>query len=139
MDLMTPSYLCFCILFQGMKVTFTFIITTVLVTLCAASVCPPGDKYWNPSLESCVNCTRCDLQVHVVLRPCEVHRDTVCGPLSDLQIDLGWISNHHTRHHGRHHGKHHRQREEERERNAGINEVGYLHIYWFFVGCNSFD
>lgn len=102
--------------FQGMKVTSTFLV--LLVSTALASVCPPGEKYWNSSLESCVNCTRCDPALHVVLRPCEVHRDTVCGPLSNLDIDWSWLHKHHKRHHGKHHG--HR---EDRERFGGHSEV----------------
>lgn len=79
------------------------VLVIVLSSLTTASVCPAGDAYWNASLERCVNCTRCELTNHVVLRPCEVHRDTVCGPLSDLDIDWAWLNKHHRRHHGKHH------------------------------------
>lgn len=82
-----------------------------LLHVCAASLCVPGLQFWSNESESCVNCSRCDTSVkHVVIRPCQAHTDTICGPISDLDIDWSWLKHrpvsekkHHKKSH-KHHG-----------------------------------
>nr|CAD7199913.1 unnamed protein product [Timema douglasi] len=65
----------------------------------ATALCRSGRQFWDTTSESCVNCTRCISPEEVVLRPCEIHQDTLCGPISSLNIDWSWIdrSKHHQR------------------------------------------
>lgn len=88
------------------KVRLRLVAAAVLlvVPLCTASLCPPGLQYWSNEYESCINCSRCDASAkQVVLRPCQAHADTVCGPISDLDIDWSWLKHKHA---GKHHEKH---------------------------------
>lgn len=101
--------------FEKVMVTTTpvrLVCWALLVSLSVATVCPPGEQYWHPEREACTNCTRCDLQGHVVRRPCEVHRDTLCAPLSELDIEWPWQPE--TKHHNRHH---HRRKPHRGEKN----------------------
>ncbi|XP_046672156.1 uncharacterized protein LOC124362044 [Homalodisca vitripennis] len=95
---------------MGIKTTKVRLLAAVfLLPLCAASLCPSGLQYWSTETESCVNCSRCDSAAkQVVIRPCQVHVDTVCGPLSDLNIDWSWLKPRDDKHKhaGKHHGKH---------------------------------
>ncbi|XP_069684786.1 uncharacterized protein wgn [Periplaneta americana] len=71
----------------------------LLLPLTAEALCRPGHQYWSESLEKCVDCSKCPETGHVVLRPCQVHQDTECGPISALDIDwsfLGSSRSHHT-------------------------------------------
>lgn len=95
------------------------------VSIAVATVCPPGEQYWNPEQETCVNCTRCDTKGHVVLRPCEVHRDTLCGPLSELEIDWSWLAG--RKQHRRHNRKHHHHNYGEHRSWDSVTETATLH------------
>lgn len=59
------------------------------VVAAAAGLCHPGRTYWSPEKDTCLDCTRCEPLV--VLRPCEVHRDTVCASLQELGLDWSWL------------------------------------------------
>ncbi|XP_050297836.1 tumor necrosis factor receptor superfamily member wengen [Anthonomus grandis grandis] len=81
----------------------------VTITSVLASICP-DNQYLNANEQICMNCTECS-QGSVVLRPCELHRDTLCGPIIDI---LGTGSgNHHRHHHEKHRHEKHRRKEEE--------------------------
>lgn len=43
--------------------------------------------WWAPSKNACVPCSECPGMIPI--KPCEPHRDTICGSISDLKID--WI------------------------------------------------
>ena len=60
----------------------------LLLPLSVATLCRPGHQFWNETLEKCINCSTCP---EVVLRPCQVHLDTQCGPISALDIDWSFL------------------------------------------------
>ena len=60
----------------------------LLLPLSVAALCRPGHQFWNETLEKCVNCSTCP---EVVLRPCQIHQDTQCGPISALDIDWSFL------------------------------------------------
>ncbi|XP_046748785.1 tumor necrosis factor receptor superfamily member wengen isoform X1 [Diprion similis] len=53
-------------------------------------ICQPGLGFWEPKTGRCLPCTKCAPEF--TLRPCAVHQDTVCGPLSALQLDWSWLA-----------------------------------------------
>lgn len=124
-----------------MRAPLTFLLLSAVGCTTLATLCPQGIKYWNASLERCVNCTKCDLTVNqIVLRPCEVHRDTICGPFHELDIDWNWVNQHHRRHHGKHGHNRHRNGElqEEPGKHISTAEVIFKSLflnlkYYFFV------
>lgn len=61
------------------------IVLLTLSTICIANPCQ-DDQFWNSDNEECFNCTQCDLQ-HVVLVPCQIHKDAICGTISELAFD----------------------------------------------------
>lgn len=83
----------------------SFLVFSSLAYLASASICPDG-QYLNSKLQECMNCTDCKNGT-VVLRPCEFHRDTHCGPISKLlkTMDTG------NPHRHKHNNKHHQRRE----------------------------
>lgn len=71
---------------------FKLLLVFTSISIASASVCTPG-KFLSQELQKCVNCTICDGQKgYVVYRPCEVHRDTHCGPLSKLNLQLSQVT-----------------------------------------------
>lgn len=67
-----------------------------LLPLNEASLCQPGVQYWSNESEACINCKKCDSSIqHVVIRPCQAHTDTICGPVSALDIDWSWLKHKH--------------------------------------------
>lgn len=44
--------------------------------------------WWQQQLNECIPCTVCDASQSIVLRPCQLHSDTVCGTLDDIEFDL---------------------------------------------------
>ena len=64
----------------------------LLLPLSVATLCRPGHQFWNETLEKCVNCSTCP---EVVLRPCQVHLDTQCGPISALDFDWSFLGRPH--------------------------------------------
>lgn len=71
------------------------LVCTILGFLVASSFChksPCLDTYWLNIHDTCIKCTECDDQL-IVLRPCQPHKDTVCGTFNDLERDLdGWLT-----------------------------------------------
>jgi len=63
----------------------------LLLPLSTAILCRPGHQFWDETLEKCINCSKCPEVGHVVLRPCQVHQDTHCGPVSALDIDWSFL------------------------------------------------
>lgn len=63
----------------------------LLLPLSVATLCRPGHQFWSETLEKCINCSTCPEVGHVVLRPCQVHQDTQCGPISALDIDWSFL------------------------------------------------
>lgn len=47
--------------------------------------------WWQEELDSCIPCTVCDRSESIVLRPCQLHSDTVCGTFDDLELELNWL------------------------------------------------
>ena len=56
-------------------------------SLCAASPCD-AQSWWDPIKDQCITCTVCEGDL-IPLRPCQLHRDTICGSIYDLKID--WV------------------------------------------------
>ncbi|VEN62502.1 unnamed protein product, partial [Callosobruchus maculatus] len=85
-------------------VPFTVLLTVVsLPLIVAASLCPEK-QFLHSRLQTCLNCSECGPGL-VALRPCELHRDTHCGPISELiktlQVSQGGGPHHRHRHQGR--------------------------------------
>lgn len=101
-------------LFQVMVKTIspTFFILLLTTSTVLASICPKH-QYLNAQLQRCMNCTECS-QGTIVLLPCELHRDTHCGPISDLsELLVENSGNPHRHHHDRHRHEKHRNKEGE--------------------------
>lgn len=66
----------------------------VLVLLVPNSIdchqAPCLDHFWLTTVGSCEPCTNCDEQ-SIVLRPCQPHKDTICGTINDLEFEWGWV------------------------------------------------
>lgn len=75
-----------------------------ILTLTATAICPRG-QFHSEKLQQCINCTDCSNKGLVVLRPCEVHRDVICIPLSNLLRD--YVTPPSEAHRHRHGKKHH--------------------------------
>lgn len=60
----------------------SLLVISSLVCMGSASICVQGKQYLNTKLETCVNCTQCAIG-DMVVRPCEIHRDTLCGPIKE--------------------------------------------------------
>ncbi|XP_014486449.1 PREDICTED: uncharacterized protein LOC106750545 isoform X2 [Dinoponera quadriceps] len=74
-------------------------LVSVFVGLCESAdaisgaqhpVCKPGLEFWSTDRGSCWPCTRCDPEF--TLSTCSVHKDTICGPLSALELDWSFLS-----------------------------------------------
>lgn len=96
------------------SVKVRILVGVFLLPFCTAILCPIGHQYWSTESESCVNCSKCDTQSsQVVIRPCQGHLDTLCGPISDLNIDWTWLTkkddkkhkSNYKDHHMNHHNK----------------------------------
>lgn len=48
------------------------------------------ESWWDETTDSCIPCTICDEQ-SIVLRPCQPHKDVICGTLNDLEYDWNGI------------------------------------------------
>uniref|UniRef100_A0A1Y1LVQ0 TNFR-Cys domain-containing protein n=1 Tax=Photinus pyralis TaxID=7054 RepID=A0A1Y1LVQ0_PHOPY len=85
------------------------------ISLGASLVCPQGKQFLHHNLQICVNCSVCDNEKgQVVLRPCEVHRDTICGPLSELSLDWKFLQPQSENRHRHEHHRHHHEAKDER-------------------------
>lgn len=67
---------------------FAFLVTSIY---CQGIPSCLDETWWDPFRDSCIQCTVCDDNL-VVLRPCQLHQDTQCGTLDDLEIDLTWMT-----------------------------------------------
>ncbi|KAL1509347.1 hypothetical protein ABEB36_004102 [Hypothenemus hampei] len=94
---------------SGLQVPL-FLVIAVFMSSVLASICPEN-QYLNAEQQRCMNCTECS-QGTIVLLPCEMHRDTYCGPISDLRGLLNG-GNPHRHHHGKHRHEKHRNKQEE--------------------------
>lgn len=58
------------------------------------SICPP--RHWiSAQVDACVPCSTCtEADRIVVLRPCQLHQDTVCGTLNDLEFEWNNLLQH---------------------------------------------
>lgn len=61
------------------------IVLTTTCSSCEGSPCQPL-QWWDPFQDKCIPCTECKDQ-KIVLRPCQLHRDAICGSIYDLEID----------------------------------------------------
>ncbi|KAK4886351.1 hypothetical protein RN001_002622 [Aquatica leii] len=99
----------------------------IISSLCVGSalVCPQGKQFLHQNLQICVNCTLCDNEKgQVVLRPCEVHRDTICGPLSKLTLNWKFLQ---PQSENRHRHEHHRHHHEAKEQKINWNTRDNVH------------
>ncbi|XP_055371305.1 tumor necrosis factor receptor superfamily member wengen isoform X2 [Condylostylus longicornis] len=55
-------------------------------TLCNGLPCQ-SNSWWDSLNNQCIPCTECNESETIVLRPCQVHQDTICGSIHDLEID----------------------------------------------------
>lgn len=62
-----------------------------LINLSLASLPCSHDEYWDPKLDSCLQCSRCDDDQMIVIRPCQPHLDTKCGTINDLELDWSYL------------------------------------------------
>ncbi|KAJ8956164.1 hypothetical protein NQ318_020715, partial [Aromia moschata] len=96
------------VLLQVLASTYTsLLVFSSLTSLTSSSFCPEK-QYLHSKLQECLNCTDCK-DGTVVLRPCEIHRDTHCGPISELlkTMDTGNPHRHrHNNYHRKHRGEH---------------------------------
>ncbi|KAF5282208.1 hypothetical protein FQR65_LT02905 [Abscondita terminalis] len=94
-----------------------FQLLIIISSICVgtALVCPQGKQFLHHNLQICVNCTVCDNEKsQVVLRPCEVHRDTICGPLSELSLNWKFLQPQSENRHRHEHHRHHREGKEQK-------------------------
>lgn len=74
--------------FSTIPIVHINIITYFLFTLCDA-YCPQR-FWWDQTKDSCIECSICDENT-IVLRPCQPHKDTVCGTLNDIEFEFDWL------------------------------------------------
>ncbi|XP_044749093.1 tumor necrosis factor receptor superfamily member wengen isoform X2 [Coccinella septempunctata] len=60
---------------------YSAVVFITLFTWTVAAICEQGKTFHHADLQQCVNCTVCK-EGEVVIRPCEIHRDTHCGVLN---------------------------------------------------------
>ncbi|KAK9872129.1 hypothetical protein WA026_016181 [Henosepilachna vigintioctopunctata] len=93
-----------------------------LFCVTVASFCEQGKEFHDANLQKCVNCSVCK-ESEVVIRPCEIHRDTLCGVLNFKDI-LNFITPDPTAPQNPHrHHKHNNQRHKNRDE----------HIVWKYA------
>lgn len=74
----------------------TILALSLLASVAVGSFCA-NKQYFNAKLQACINCTECK-SGQLVLRPCEIHRDTHCAPIGDVLQSLD-DGNRHRHHH----------------------------------------
>lgn len=84
----------------------SLLVISSLVCMSSASVCVQSKQYFNTKLEACVNCTLCGIG-DIAVRPCELHRDTVCRPIKEILKSIEPSNPH--RHKHAHRGRHHEE------------------------------
>lgn len=61
--------------------------TLALGYVCGESACRRGASWWDRERGACAPCTRCDPARRLAVSlPCELHRDTVCQPIFQIQL-----------------------------------------------------
>ncbi|XP_065335072.1 uncharacterized protein LOC135936245 [Cloeon dipterum] len=55
----------------------------------ASPPCPKGHGFWDTNRQECAQCKVCSHN-EVVLMPCQPYKDTLCGPMSALNIKWPW-------------------------------------------------
>lgn len=70
-------------------VYIVIILTTAQLFDSVGAICPEN-HWWDQTHDSCAPCTTCEDQ-SIVLRPCQLHQDTLCGTLQDLEIDWSFL------------------------------------------------
>jgi hypothetical protein len=77
-----------------------FLLLGMMVPLCVGTLCP-NNKYWSSNLEKCIDCSKCK-EDQFISRPCQLHKDTECSPVSDLLSDMKsyppWLHHDETKH-----------------------------------------
>ncbi|KAF7991440.1 hypothetical protein HCN44_008752 [Aphidius gifuensis] len=67
----------------------------VLLLICQYTnqhpICKPSHEYWSSELSSCINCTKCAPEF--TISPCAIDKNSVCGPLSALELDWSFLKN----------------------------------------------
>ncbi|XP_076624073.1 tumor necrosis factor receptor superfamily member wengen [Colletes latitarsis] len=53
-------------------------------------VCKPGFEFWSVERATCWPCTKCTPEF--TLSPCAIYKDSICGPLSALELDWSFLS-----------------------------------------------
>ncbi len=81
--------------FSGVSLTTYMNLAYLSLALLVTSInChrPPclEQSWWDEKTDSCIECTICDEQ-SIVLRPCQPHKDAICGTLNDLEYDWNGI------------------------------------------------
>lgn len=76
---------------QGNNNLCLLVATLALGYACARAegmrTCRRGVTWWDRERGACAPCTRCDPDLRLaVMYPCELHRDTVCQPLFQIQL-----------------------------------------------------
>lgn len=59
----------------------------------AVGACERGRSWWDGERGTCVDCTRCEPLRLAVRVPCELHRDTICQPLHEINFDISTTDN----------------------------------------------
>lgn len=67
-----------------------YIVLLSLVQVSLGSASCHQHEYWDNEDAICIPCSKCDQQ-SVVIRPCQLHLDTVCGSINDLEVDWSWL------------------------------------------------
>ncbi|CAH0560079.1 unnamed protein product [Brassicogethes aeneus] len=93
------------------KMVMVSVITLVLVScltpIANSLLCPKPNHYLNSRLQKCLECTECP-KGQLVIAPCDVHRDTICGPVEEFlrSVDENRHRHKHKHHHRQHAGPH---------------------------------
>lgn len=62
----------------------------MVLTWATAAPCPKGLSFWDTDQQQCNQCSACAVN-EVVLMPCQPYKDTVCGPISALNINWAFL------------------------------------------------
>ena len=68
----------------------TLVGLAMVLTWAATAPCPKGLSFWDTDQQQCNQCSACVVN-EVVLLPCQPYKDTVCGPISALNINWAWL------------------------------------------------
>ncbi|CAB3373027.1 Hypothetical predicted protein [Cloeon dipterum] len=65
------------------------LLLVVAAVAVASPPCPKGHGFWDTNRQECAQCKVCSHN-EVVLMPCQPYKDTLCGPMSALNIKWPW-------------------------------------------------